>query len=59
MPSIDALFSAEDVLVYKDGSNPTWMWGTEVTEVDGRYLMLSVTKDTSRVRSQTVYALGQ
>ena len=59
MPGTDALFSAEDVLVYKDESNPTWMWGTEVTEVDGRYLMLSVTKDTSRVRSQTICASEQ
>ncbi|KAI0676715.1 prolyl oligopeptidase [Trametes maxima] len=39
---------SEDVLVYKDDSNPEWMWGTEVTEVDGRYLLLSVRRDTSR-----------
>ena len=36
--------------MYKDETNPTWMWGTEITEVDGRYLMLTITKDTSRVR---------
>lgn len=40
---------AEDILVYKDESNPEWMWGTEITEVDGRYLLLSIRRDTSRV----------
>ncbi|KAI0722036.1 prolyl oligopeptidase [Cerioporus squamosus] len=39
---------SEDVLVYKDESNPEWMWGTEITEVDGRYLLLSIRRDTSR-----------
>ncbi|TBU27685.1 prolyl oligopeptidase [Dichomitus squalens] len=39
---------SEDVLVYKDASNPEWMWGSEVTEVDGRYLLLSIRRDTSR-----------
>ncbi|KAI0637652.1 prolyl oligopeptidase [Trametes polyzona] len=39
---------SEDVLVYKDESNPEWMWHVEVTELDGRYLILSVTRDTSR-----------
>lgn len=27
------------------------MWGTHVSEVDGRYLLLSVRRDTSRVRT--------
>ncbi|PIL36633.1 hypothetical protein GSI_00322 [Ganoderma sinense ZZ0214-1] len=39
---------SEDILVYKDPSNPEWMWGTQITEVDGRYLLLSVRRDTSR-----------
>ncbi|KAI0699823.1 prolyl oligopeptidase [Cytidiella melzeri] len=38
----------EDILVYKDESNPEWFWGAEVSEVDGRYLIMSVSKDTSR-----------
>ncbi|KAH9921497.1 prolyl oligopeptidase [Epithele typhae] len=38
----------EDVLIYKDPSNPTWMWGTEITEVDGRYLILTISRDTGR-----------
>ena len=25
-------------MVHKDDANPEWMWGTEITEVDGRYL---------------------
>lgn len=39
---------SEDVLVLKDPSNPEWLWGVEITEVDGRYLLVSVSKDTSR-----------
>ena len=35
--------------MYKDESNPEWMWGTEITEVDGRFLLLSIRRDTSRV----------
>ncbi|CDO74182.1 hypothetical protein BN946_scf185043.g234 [Trametes cinnabarina] len=38
----------EDVLVYKDDSEPEWMWGTQITELDGRYLLLSIRRDTSR-----------
>ncbi|KAI0346955.1 hypothetical protein BDW22DRAFT_1321836 [Trametopsis cervina] len=39
---------SEDILVYKDDSNPEWFWSAEVSEVDGRYLILSVSRDTSR-----------
>ncbi|OBZ71845.1 Prolyl endopeptidase [Grifola frondosa] len=39
---------SEDVLVHKDEAHPEWMWGTEVTEVDGRFAILSVRRDTSR-----------
>ncbi|KAI0081447.1 hypothetical protein K474DRAFT_1587789 [Panus rudis PR-1116 ss-1] len=39
---------SEDVLVYKDSEHPEWMWGASISEVDGRYLMLSVSRDTSR-----------
>ncbi len=45
----DVAASADDVLVYKDETNPEWMWGTQITEVDGRYLLLSIRRDTSRV----------
>lgn len=38
----------EDVLVYKDDANPEWFWGAEISEEDGRYLILSVSRDTSR-----------
>ena len=40
---------AEDILVHKDDSEPEWFWGADVTEDDGRYLVMSVSKDTSRV----------
>ena len=43
------MFPDEDILVYKDDSNPEWFWGAEVSEEDGRYLILYVSKDTSRV----------
>lgn len=41
--------SAEDILVIKDAANPTWIFVAEVTEVDGRYVLLTIQKDTSRV----------
>lgn len=37
--------------MHKDDANPEWLWGTEISEVDGRYLIMSVAKDTSRVIS--------
>lgn len=39
---------AEDILVVKDDAHPEWMWHVEVSEVDGRYLILSVSRDTAR-----------
>ena len=33
----------------KDASNRDWMWSTQISETDGRYLILYVSKDTSRV----------
>lgn len=41
---------AEDVLVHKDEAHPEWMWGTEITELDKRYLLLTITRDTAPVR---------
>ena len=41
--------AAEDILIVKDDAHPDWMWHMEVSEVDGRYLILSVTQDTARV----------
>ena len=32
---------------------PEWRWGAAVSEVDGRWLELSVSGDTSRVRLST------
>jgi prolyl oligopeptidase len=40
---------ADDILVMKDPQNPTYMWSMGVSEKDGRFLALTVRKDTSRV----------
>jgi Prolyl oligopeptidase, N-terminal beta-propeller domain len=39
---------AEDVLVMKDEANPTWLWGVGVSDPDGRYLTLNISRDTAR-----------
>lgn len=39
---------SEDLLVMKNLDQPEWLWGAAVSEVDGRWLELSVSKDTSR-----------
>ena len=39
---------AEDILVLKDEEHPTWQWSAGISEVDGRYLEISVIRDTSR-----------
>ncbi|CAE6472035.1 unnamed protein product [Rhizoctonia solani] len=38
----------DDILVMKDDDHPTYMWGTQVTSPDGRYLILYVSRDTAR-----------
>ena len=40
---------AEDILVHKDDEHPEWMWAAEVSELDGKYLTLYSSRDTSRV----------
>lgn len=42
-------FVAEDILVMQDQQNREYMFGMEVSEVDGKYLILSIARDTSRV----------
>ncbi|KAI0294865.1 prolyl oligopeptidase [Multifurca ochricompacta] len=39
---------SEDVLVVKNPDQPEWLWGAAISEVDGRWLELSVSRDTSR-----------
>ena len=34
----------------RDAEHPTYMWHASVSEVDGKYLYLYTSKDTSRVR---------
>ncbi|KAJ3476870.1 hypothetical protein NLI96_g10855 [Meripilus lineatus] len=50
---------SEDVLVLKDPSNPEWMWGAEISEVDGRYLLVTISRDTSRKNQLWVADLQQ
>jgi prolyl oligopeptidase len=49
----------DDILVMKDDDHPNYMWGTQVTSPDGRYLILYVSRDTARVcgsdRLRTAY----
>ena len=32
----------------KDEANPTWMWAAAVSDPDGRYLTLYISRDTAR-----------
>lgn len=41
---------AKDILVLKDPEHPDWMWSASVSELDGRYLVLYINKDSARVR---------
>ncbi|KAF8576207.1 hypothetical protein K439DRAFT_1649348 [Ramaria rubella] len=38
----------EDILVLEDRENREYMFGIDVSEVDGRYLILEISRDTSR-----------
>ncbi len=38
---------SDDILVHKDAENPEWMFGAGATE-DGRYIIMSQSKDTAR-----------
>lgn len=39
---------SEDILVMKSDENPEWMFSTEVSEMDGKYLSLYINRDTAR-----------
>lgn len=39
---------SEDILVLRDAEHPEWMWEASVSELDGRYLYMSVVRDTAR-----------
>jgi hypothetical protein len=45
---------ADDIVVIKDPEHPDWMWSTSITEIDGRYLELCISKDSSRVRAPSL-----
>lgn len=49
--TLDLYIPADDILVLKDPEHPDWMWSASISEIDGRYLELVVTKDSSRVRA--------
>ncbi|KAG5649915.1 hypothetical protein H0H81_001511 [Sphagnurus paluster] len=38
---------SEDILIYRDETNPEWMWSVDITE-DGKYIVLYTMKDSSR-----------
>lgn len=38
----------DDVLIYKDDSEPDWMFDAEVTN-DGKYLLICTRRDTNRI----------
>ena len=48
-PYADSPSLAEDILVHADSKNPDWMFFTGISSRDGRYLMMSTSKDTTRV----------
>ncbi|KAI0260483.1 prolyl oligopeptidase [Gloeopeniophorella convolvens] len=39
---------SRDISVIKNPEQPQWLWGAGISEVDGRWLELSVSRDTSR-----------
>ncbi|KIJ56911.1 hypothetical protein M422DRAFT_149708 [Sphaerobolus stellatus SS14] len=39
---------SEDILVMEDPEHRDWLFGPEVSDLDGKYLLLSVSRDTSR-----------
>ena len=41
--------TAEDILVIKNSDQPEWLWGAGISEVDGRWLELYISRDSSRV----------
>ncbi|GJJ16277.1 hypothetical protein Clacol_010573 [Clathrus columnatus] len=54
---------SEDILIAEDPNNPEYMFDMEVSEVDGKYLILSIRRDTSRkntlwIADKTVNELG-
>lgn len=40
---------AEDIVVLKDDTHPTWFWSTGIAEVNRRYLEVYISPDTSKV----------
>ena len=42
----------DDVLIIEDPGNPEYMFGAEVSDVDGRYLILYTNRDTAPVRQK-------
>jgi hypothetical protein len=49
---------AEDILVMENPDQPEWYWNAGVSEVDGRWLELTVSRDTARVRRSTTSVGG-
>ncbi|TFK56208.1 hypothetical protein OE88DRAFT_1641899 [Heliocybe sulcata] len=39
---------SEDIVILKSEENPSWMWHVDVSEIDGKYLSVYITRDTAR-----------
>ncbi|KZT27069.1 hypothetical protein NEOLEDRAFT_1194599 [Neolentinus lepideus HHB14362 ss-1] len=39
---------SEDILVLKSDDNPSWMWSVDISETDGKYMSVYITRDTAR-----------
>ncbi|KAG8952602.1 hypothetical protein FRC04_003963 [Tulasnella sp. 424] len=49
---------SEDILVYKDDQNPSWIFGIGSSEPDGRFIELYISKDTSHKNKLYLADLG-
>ncbi|KIO29452.1 hypothetical protein M407DRAFT_70380 [Tulasnella calospora MUT 4182] len=49
---------SQDILVYKDDQNPSWLFGIGTSEPDGRFVELYISKDTSNKNKLYMADLG-
>ena len=49
------VYLAQDILVMKDAEHPEWLWGTSISEVDGKYLFLDIVQDTGKVCARCLF----
>ncbi|KAG8984689.1 hypothetical protein FRB90_005160, partial [Tulasnella sp. 427] len=49
---------SQDILVYKDDANPSWLFGVGTSEPDGSFIELYISKDTSHKNKLYLANLG-